>query len=156
MGSVVGEVIALLSVVAALLGLAVAALWRRCAAAERERREKVRFRDDSGQLRLIVLRRDITHIAAVQNYVNVFFRTDGKDGHYLLRQSMTGLAELCEAHGLVRCHRSYYVNPMHVRAVHKDCSGLITAEMDTGPGVVVKVAKGGYLLLMDRLGSEAV
>ena len=43
---------------------------------------------------------------------------------------MKALESLCEGKGLVRCHRSYIINPSHVKALSKGKEGLIEAEMD--------------------------
>ena len=49
---------------------------------------------------------------------------------YSLRQSMRGIEELMEKHGIIRCQRSYFVNPRHVKVLRRDKEGLIQAELD--------------------------
>ena len=43
---------------------------------------------------------------------------------------MKAIDELCQDHGLLRCHRSFYVNPVHVKVLRKDREGVIFAELD--------------------------
>ena len=33
-------------------------------------------------------------------------------------------------HGLIRCHRSYFVNPSYIKIVHRNNAGLIVAELN--------------------------
>ena len=42
---------------------------------------------------------------------------------------MRALEENLSRHGLVRCHRSYFINPSFIKIVHRDGSGLIIAEL---------------------------
>ena len=51
---------------------------------------------------------------------------------YALRNSMKAVESLVEGKGLVRCHRSYMLNPLHVKALSKGKEGVIEAEMDAG------------------------
>ena len=66
---------------------------------------------------------------------------------FVLRSSMKSIEELCASHSLVRCHRSYIVNPEHVRILRKDSRGLLFADLDTPEPVSVPVTKTYY----DRL-----
>jgi DNA-binding LytR/AlgR family response regulator len=47
-----------------------------------------------------------------------------------LRASMKSLEELMQKHGLVRCQRSYYINPQHIKVLRRDKEGMISAELD--------------------------
>jgi len=49
---------------------------------------------------------------------------------YALRNSMKSVESLVDGKGLARCHRSYIINPSHVKALSKGKEGLIEAEMD--------------------------
>ena len=42
---------------------------------------------------------------------------------------MRALEEDLSRHGLVRCHRSYFINPLYIKIVHRDESGLIVAKL---------------------------
>ena len=43
---------------------------------------------------------------------------------------MRGIEELMDKHGIIRCQRSYFVNPRHVTVLRKDKEGFIQAELD--------------------------
>ena len=49
---------------------------------------------------------------------------------YSLRQTMRGIEDLMAKHGIVRCQRSYFVNPRHVKVLRRDKEGMIQAELD--------------------------
>ena len=51
---------------------------------------------------------------------------------FILRSSMKALEDRLSKHGLVRCHRSYFINPDHVKIVHRDPSGLLVADLKYG------------------------
>jgi DNA-binding LytR/AlgR family response regulator len=43
---------------------------------------------------------------------------------------MKSLEPLMQKHGMVRCQRSYYINPSHIKVLRKDKEGMIWAELD--------------------------
>ena len=47
---------------------------------------------------------------------------------YQLRNSMKSLEGDAQRHGFVRCHRSYYVNPRHIKVLSRDREGVIYTE----------------------------
>ena len=42
---------------------------------------------------------------------------------------MKALEETLAKRGLVRCHRSYFINPAYIKIVHRDSAGIIVAEL---------------------------
>ena len=42
---------------------------------------------------------------------------------------MKALEDTLSKHGLIRCHRSYFINPAYIKIVHRDSSGIIVAEL---------------------------
>ena len=77
---------------------------------------RMRFYDDRHNLKIVLVPEAILYITAEENYVNIFYTENGKLRTYVLRSSMKALEELCQENGLVRCHRSYYINPSYVRS----------------------------------------
>ena len=71
----------------------------------------------------------ILYLESEENYVHIVHLDGGKVKDYELRSSMKALEETLEQHGLVRCHRSYFVNPSHVTLVKKDPSGYALARL---------------------------
>ena len=90
----------------------------------------VRFADNTGRLKLVVAQDVILYIEAQENYISIRYLENGKTKEYSLRQSMKGIEELMEKHGIIRCQRSYFVNPRHVKVLRRDKEGFIQADLD--------------------------
>ena len=56
-----------------------------------------------------------------------------------------------QKHGIIRCQRSYFVNPRHVTVLRRDKEGMIQAELDTTPGRQVPVSPKYYEQLSKML-----
>jgi DNA-binding LytR/AlgR family response regulator len=93
----------------------------------------------------------ILYISAEENYVNIYYTDNGRVKSYVLRSSMKALDELCQDHGLIRCHRSYYINPAHVKVLRKDREGLVHAELDVTDVMDIPVTKRYYDRLSELL-----
>ena len=76
---------------------------------------------------------------------------NGKVKFYVLRNSMKSVDELCLSNGLVRCHRSFYVNPAHVRVLRKEKEGVVLAELDMDDVRDIPVSKKFYENLAEML-----
>jgi DNA-binding LytR/AlgR family response regulator len=74
-----------------------------------------------------------------------------KQKDYSLRQSMRGIEELMERHGIIRCQRSYFVNPRHVTVLRRDKEGFIQAELDIPNSKPVPVSPKYYEQLSNLL-----
>ena len=90
----------------------------------------VRFADSTGRLKLVIAHDVILYVEAQENYVSIHYMEGEKQKEYSLRQSMRGIEELMEKHGIIRCQRSYFVNPRHVKVLRRDKEGMIQAELD--------------------------
>ena len=108
------------------------ALFLSSASGEAEKRQDkmLRFTDDSNRLKLVVASSSVVYVAAEENYVRIHYLEGERLKNYLLRNSMKKIESVAEGRGLVRCHRSYFINPAHVKALSKGEEGLIEAEMD--------------------------
>ena len=104
----------------------------------------IRFYDEYKKLRFIIAQEAVLYIKSEINYVNVHYLDNGRPRSYTLRSSMRALEETLTRHGLIRCHRSFFVNPEHIRLVRKDNSGYALAELDV-PGLEnVLISKSYY------------
>lgn len=104
----------------------------------------LRFHDENMKLKLVIASGAVLYLQSDENYVKVNYVEAGKLKNYVLRNSMKTIEESARSHGLVRCHRSYIVNPKHVSVLRKDPEGLIVAELDV-PGVpAIPVSKRYY------------
>lgn len=90
----------------------------------------VRFTDNQQRLKLVIASSAILYIEAEENYVRIHYLESGIEKEYVLRNSMKTIDELVSRHGLVRSHRSYVLNPLHVKVLRKDKDGVILAELD--------------------------
>lgn len=104
----------------------------------------VRFTDTTGRLKLVIAHDVLLYIEAQENYVSIHYLEGEQLKEYTLRQSMRGIEELMERHGIIRCQRSYFVNPRHVTVLRRDKEGYIQAELDVANGKSVPVSPKYY------------
>jgi fumarate reductase subunit D len=90
----------------------------------------IRFHDEYGKLRFVIAPDVLIFIKSEDNYVQIHYLDKGRPKKFILRSSMRALEETLEKHGLIRCHRSYFINPSFIRIVHRDESGLIVADLN--------------------------
>jgi hypothetical protein len=113
--------------------------------------QRMRFYDSFHNLRIVLLSQSILYIASEENYVKIYYQEGGKVKEFVLRSSMKALDELCQDNGLIRCHRSYYINPAHVKVLRKDREGLVHAELDVTDVMDIPVTKRYYDRLSELL-----
>ena len=104
----------------------------------------VRFADSTGRLKLVIAQDVILYIEAQENYVSIHYMEGERLKEYTLRQSMRGIEELMAKHGIIRCQRSYFVNPRHVKVLRRDKEGFIQAELDIAASKPVPVSPKYY------------
>ncbi len=104
----------------------------------------VRFTDSTGRLKLVIAHDVLLYVEAQENYVSIHYMEGEKMKEYSLRQSMRGIEELMEKHGIIRCQRSYFVNPRHVTVLRRDKEGFIQAELDIKDSKSVPVSPKYY------------
>ncbi len=90
----------------------------------------IRFYDEYRKLRFVIAPESVIFIRSEDNYVQIHYLDKNRTKKFILRSSMRALEEDLTKHGLVRCHRSYFINPSYIRLVHRDSSGLIVAELN--------------------------
>ncbi len=105
---------------------------------------KVRFCDERGNLKLLVLASNVLYIMAEENYVHIFYLEKDKERSYVLRNSMKNIEDICNANGFLRCHRSYYINKLHVKSLRREKEGYIIAELDSKEKTHIPVSKKFY------------
>lgn len=112
---------------------------------------KMRFYDERHNLKFVVATASVLYIEAEENYINIHYQEGDKMRNYLIRASMKSIEELCGTHNLLRCHRSYYLNPRHVKVLRKNREGTIFAELDTATPCEVPVTKRYYDLISSAI-----
>jgi DNA-binding LytR/AlgR family response regulator len=103
--------------------------------AEREVEEQadpaslMKFYDEYKKLRFVITSEAVIFLKSEENYVQIHYLDHGKPKKFVLRSSMRALEEQMGRHGLVRCHRSYFINPEHIKMIRKESSGGVSAEL---------------------------
>lgn len=118
---------------------------------EAKEEDLIRFADNTGRLKLVIAHDVLLYIEAKENYITIHYLEGAKLKEYVLRQSMRGIEELMDKHGIIRCQRSYFVNPRHVTVLRKDKEGFIQAELDTPNSRPVPVSPKYYEQLSKML-----
>lgn len=104
----------------------------------------IRFFDDQKRLKLVLASTAVMYIEAEDNYVHIVHMDNGRVKDYTLRSSMRALEDVLARHNLIRCHRSYFVNPGHVDMVRKDENGYALAVLDREGLKAIPVSKRYY------------
>ena len=89
----------------------------------------IRFYDEYKKLRFVIAPEAVIFIKSEDNYVQIHYLDRNRVKKFVLRSSMRALEEDLSKHGLVRCHRSYFINPLFINIVHRDESGQIVAQL---------------------------
>lgn len=101
----------------------------------------IRFHDEYKKLRLVIAPEAVIYIKSEDNYVQIHYLDNDRPKKFILRSSMKALEDILSKHGLVRCHRSYYLNPDHVKIVHRDSAGLLVAELKHGENEIIPISR---------------
>lgn len=107
----------------------------------------VKFYDEHKRLKLTIDGNSVLYISAEFNYININYIESGKVKSFLLRNSMKSLESNAQEHGLFRCHRSYFVNPRHIKMISKGKEGQIFAVLNTTDAIKVPISKQYYASL---------
>ena len=87
----------------------------------------IKFYDEYKKLRIVIASEAVHFIKSEENYVQIHYTDNAKTKKFVLRSSMRALEEQLLHHGLVRCHRSYFINPDHIKLIRKEPSGVVVA-----------------------------
>lgn len=112
---------------------------------------RMRFYDEKHNLKIVLDAHSVLYVEADVNYVNIYYSENDKIRNYTLRNSMKAIEELCHDHGLVRCQRSFYVNPRHIKVLRKEKDGIVYAELDAKDVRHIPVTKKYYDKLTEML-----
>ena len=112
---------------------------------------RMRFYDDKHTLKFVIAASAVLYIEAQENYVRIYYIDADQVKSYQLRATMKKLEESLSSNGLVRCHRSYFVNPKHIHALRKDKDNYIYAEIDDLAHTTIPISKKYYDEVSDQL-----
>ena len=107
--------------------------------------ERLRFYDSRHQLRFITGASTVLYIEASENYVIIHYLDNGVEKQYQLRNTMKSVEPLSERAAFVRTHRSFFVNPAHIRQIRKDPqTGLYFADLGVDRDGGIPVSRKYY------------
>lgn len=145
---------AILAIPLSIITLAVQAyiLNRRAQSAPQvDEKKLLRFYDELKRLKLVVSSEAVLYLASEENYVHIVYLENGRVRKFTLRSSMRALEENLTPYGLVRCHRSYFLNIAHVDLIRKDANGYALAQLDREGMDPIPVSKRYYEALIHLL-----
>ncbi|MBQ9660598.1 MAG: LytTR family transcriptional regulator [Bacteroidales bacterium] len=111
----------------------------------------VKFYDEHKRLKLTIDPSAIVCIQADSNYVIIRYMDNDRVKEFMLRASMKSIEQTVGQHGLVRCHRSYFVNPKYVKLLSRNREGMITAQLLHPEMDSIPVSKQFYKELSELL-----
>ena len=111
----------------------------------------IKFYDEHKRLKLTIDPSAVLFIAADENYIKINYLENDRVRVYQLRNSMKSFEPAAARHGFVRCHRSYYVNPRHVKLLSRGKDGIIYTEFIREGVGRIPVSKQYYQKLADML-----
>jgi hypothetical protein len=96
--------------------------------------------ESSGVEKIKIPLKDLLYLEASDNYVLVYYQSHQKTEKYILRNTLKNLENNLRPYNLMRCHRSYIVNPLNVSSQTKTAKGL-SLQLKTSPEIVIPVSK---------------
>lgn len=78
------------------------------------------FKDENGKIRFSVQKPDLLLLESTDNYVSVFYLLGNKVQRTLLRNTMKNMEGMLSETGLIRCHRSFMVNPVNIEFMQRE------------------------------------
>lgn len=111
----------------------------------------IRFLDKAHKLKFLAVAESVLYVKADENYVKIVYEEGGNVKTYDLRNSMKGVEQSLLQHGLLRCHRSYFVNPQHIKTVRRTKEGLVLADINIDGCPPVPISSTYQKSLSDKL-----
>lgn len=100
----------------------------------------VNFLDNKGVIKLSVKQQDLIYIKGADNYLTIHYRDGDHVGSAMVRTTFKAIEEDMRERGVVRCHRSYMVNRLHIKLFEKGKEGFVV-KLDTPAPTLIPVAK---------------
>ena len=91
----------------------------------------INFPDEKGTVRFSISGEQILYLESADNYVIIYFLSNGKPAKQILRNSMKNIEELFLNSPLKRCHRSFMVNLRKIEFVDYEKSKCRVKLVDT-------------------------
>lgn len=117
---------------------------RSSAGAQAEKEVRLKFYDNRKLLKLTTFASSVLYIKADENYLGIYHVEGDRVYRYELRNSMKAVENMCRDCGFVRVHRSYIVNPVHLKSVSKSEDGKYLATLEFCGTHEIPVSKKYY------------
>lgn len=104
----------------------------------------VKLYDEHKRLKFTIDASAILYVGAEANYISIHYLENDREKTYMLRNSMKSFEEVAARYGIVRCHRSYFVNPRHIKLLSRDKEGVIYTEFSVEGVDRIPVSKMYY------------
>ena len=82
-------------------------------------RERYKFYDEKGDLKLVLQAEMLYYLEAADNYVVIHYMNAGKMEKMLIRNTLKNIEWRLQNKDVVRCHRSYLVNLKNVQLIRR-------------------------------------
>ena len=100
----------------------------------------IAFHDEKGELKFSLKKEDLIYLEAADNYVVIYYSDQNKLSRFMIRNTLKKLLVEGPSSGLVRCHRSYAINPERIKIIRKEKDGL-HLEMDHEQKISIPVSR---------------
>lgn len=84
----------------------------------------ISFKENSNKTKLSLRLGDLLYVESSDNYVLIFYSNGSKLEKRVLRNSIKQLEQELTPYDIIRCHRSYMVNPINISRKEKTTKGL--------------------------------
>jgi hypothetical protein len=88
-------------------------------------KRQIIFKDENEKIKFSVLAKDLLLLESTDNYVSVFYILENKVQRKLLRNTLKNMEEMLKENSIIRCHRSFMVNPAKVEFMEKNGKKLV-------------------------------
>ena len=96
--------------------------------------ELIRFYAENGKEYINVNQAEFLYLKSSGNYVEIFYLSNGSPNKALIRNSLKAIEQTYDHHqSIIRSHRSYLVNPAHIKSVIRKKG---KSELDLGHAIV--------------------
>lgn len=112
---------------------------------------KLRFYDEKHNLKFVTESRAVLYIESNENYCIIHYTEGLHVKNFILRSTMKAIEEQCTSHGILRCHRSYYVNVKRIKVLRKEREGLNVAELDIPEAINIPITTRYYEQISSEL-----
>ncbi len=100
----------------------------------------INFYDSKGEIKFSVKAQDLIYIKGADNYLTVHYKDGSKIGSSMVRGTFKSVEDDLKNRGIIRCHRSYMVNRLHIKLFEKSKDGFVVS-LDTPTPTVIPVSK---------------